>query len=185
MGLCCCARAFSSCSEWGMLSVVERELLILAACCGAQALGGWASVVGAQGLRGSVVVVHRLSYPKACEIFPDQGSNPCPLHWQGDSQPLDHQGRLSIFPVFSLPPLTQTLPPNSCHWGSLLSLYTVICPWGWWMQCRWKSSVGSNSPDLYNYINTFYPCSWFLSSILFTVNRTMSTSFALLLSVRL
>ena len=26
-------------------------------------------------------------------IFPDQGSNPRPLHWQADSLPLDHQGR--------------------------------------------------------------------------------------------
>ena len=25
-------------------------------------------------------------------IFPDQGPNPCPLHWQADSQPLRHQG---------------------------------------------------------------------------------------------
>ena len=25
-------------------------------------------------------------------IFPDRGLNPCPLHCQGDSQPLDHQG---------------------------------------------------------------------------------------------
>ena len=25
-------------------------------------------------------------------IFPDQGLNPCPLHWQMDSQPLHHQG---------------------------------------------------------------------------------------------
>ena len=28
----------------------------------------------------------------ACGILPDQGSNPCPLHWQADSQPLRHQG---------------------------------------------------------------------------------------------
>ena len=28
----------------------------------------------------------------ACGIFPDQGSNPCPLHWQADSQSLRHQG---------------------------------------------------------------------------------------------
>ena len=34
---------------------------------------------------GSVVVVHRLSCSEACEIFPDQGSNPCLLHWQMDS----------------------------------------------------------------------------------------------------
>ena len=26
-----------------------------------------------------------------CEIFLDQGSNPCPLHWLMDSLPLDHQ----------------------------------------------------------------------------------------------
>ena len=30
------------------------------------------------------------SFP--CGILPDQGSNPCPLHWQADSQPLRHQG---------------------------------------------------------------------------------------------
>ena len=41
---------------------------------------------------GSVVVAHGLSRSAACGIFPDQGSNPCPLHWQADSQPLRHQG---------------------------------------------------------------------------------------------
>ena len=41
---------------------------------------------------GSVVVAHGLSCSTACGIFPDQGSNPCPLHWQADSQPLCHQG---------------------------------------------------------------------------------------------
>ena len=29
---------------------------------------------------GSVVVAHGPSCSAACEIFPDQGSNPCPLH---------------------------------------------------------------------------------------------------------
>ena len=37
---------------------------------------------------GSVVVAHGLSCSAACGTFPDQGSNPCPLHWQADSQPL-------------------------------------------------------------------------------------------------
>ena len=37
------------------------------------------------GTRASVVVAHRLSCSAACGIFPDQGSNPCPLHWQVDS----------------------------------------------------------------------------------------------------
>ena len=41
---------------------------------------------------GSVVVAHEPSCSAACGNFPDQGSNPCPLHWQADSQPLRHQG---------------------------------------------------------------------------------------------
>ena len=41
---------------------------------------------------GSVVVAHGPSCSAACGILPDQGSNPCLLHWQADSQPLRHQG---------------------------------------------------------------------------------------------
>ena len=41
---------------------------------------------------GSVIVAHGPSCSVACGIFPDQGSNPCPLHQQADSQPLRHQG---------------------------------------------------------------------------------------------
>ena len=44
------------------------------------------------GTRGSAVVAHRLSCSSAHGILPDQGSNPCPPHWQADSQPLRHQG---------------------------------------------------------------------------------------------
>ena len=46
-----------------------------------------ASGVVAHGLWsvGSVVVAHGLSCSAACGVFPDQGSNPCPLHWQADS----------------------------------------------------------------------------------------------------
>ena len=40
----------------------------------------------------SVIVAHGPSCSAACGIFPDQGSNPCALHWQADSQPLRHQG---------------------------------------------------------------------------------------------
>ena len=48
---------------------------------------------------GSAVVAHGPSCSAACGILPDQGSNPCPLHWQEDSQPLRHQGSpyLSLF----------------------------------------------------------------------------------------
>ena len=41
---------------------------------------------------GSAIVAHGPSCSAACGILPDQGSNPCPLHWQADSQPLRHQG---------------------------------------------------------------------------------------------
>ena len=41
---------------------------------------------------GSVIVAPGPSCSAACGIFPDQGSNPCPLNWQADSQPLHHQG---------------------------------------------------------------------------------------------
>ena len=51
---------------------------------------------------GSVIVAHEPSCSAACGIFPDQGSNPCPLHWQADSEPLRHQGspRNSFFDGF-------------------------------------------------------------------------------------
>ena len=31
-----------------------------------------------------------------CGNFRDQGSNPCPLHWQADSYPLYHQGKPKV-----------------------------------------------------------------------------------------
>ena len=46
---------------------------------------------------GSVVVAQGSSCSAACGIFPDQGSNPCPLHWQADSQPLRHQGSPKLY----------------------------------------------------------------------------------------
>ena len=41
---------------------------------------------------GSVVVARGPDCSAARGILPDQGSNPCLLHWQADSQPLRHQG---------------------------------------------------------------------------------------------
>ena len=54
----------------------------------------WPLLLRSTGSRraGSVIVAHGPSCSMACGIFPDQGSNPCPLHWQADSQPLRHQG---------------------------------------------------------------------------------------------
>ena len=83
LGLRFCARAFSSCGERGHSSSrcaglsLSRPLLL-------RSTGSRRA--------GSVVVAHGPSRSAACGIFPDQGSNPCPLHWQKDSQPLRHQG---------------------------------------------------------------------------------------------
>ena len=84
-----CARAFSSCGKRGPLFIAVHGPLTIAA-----------SPVGSTGSRraGSAVVAHGPSCSAACGIFPDQGSNPCPLHWQADSQPLRHQGSpVSLF----------------------------------------------------------------------------------------
>ena len=61
---------------------------------GPQQLWHVGSAVVARGPQsaGSAVVAHGFSCSAAYGIFPDQGSNPCPLHGQADSQPLRHQG---------------------------------------------------------------------------------------------
>ena len=64
---------------------------------------------------GSVIVAHGPSHSAARGILPDQGSNPCPPHWQADSQPLRHQGSPRFFILF--------------HWSKYLSLcqyHTVL-----------------------------------------------------------
>ena len=78
LGLRFCARAFSSCGERGPLFIAVRGPLLL------RSTGSRCT--------GSAIVAHGPSCSAACGIFPDQGSNPCPLHWQADSQPLRHQG---------------------------------------------------------------------------------------------
>ena len=47
---------------------------------------------GAQALRHVGLSTCGLISLVACGIFPDRGLNLCLLHWQVDSQPLDHQG---------------------------------------------------------------------------------------------
>ena len=59
----------------------------------------WSLLLWSRGSRcaGSVIVAYGPSCSATCGIFPDQGSNPCPLHWQADSQPLSHQGSPKYF----------------------------------------------------------------------------------------
>ena len=62
--------------------------------CASLSLSSWPLLFRSTGSRraGSVTVVHGPSCSAACGIFPDQGSNPCPLRWQADSQPMRHRG---------------------------------------------------------------------------------------------
>ena len=87
-GLRFCVRAFSSCGKRGHSSSRCAGLSL------SQPL-----LLRSTGSRrtGSVVVAHGPSCSTACGIFPDQGSNPRPLHWQADSQPLRHQGIPLLF----------------------------------------------------------------------------------------
>ena len=86
LGLCCCL-GFSlvSASEGHSLGVVHGLLTV-----GLLLLWSiWVSVVAAHELS---VVAHRISCSAACGILLDQVLNPCLLHWQADSLPLNHQG---------------------------------------------------------------------------------------------
>ena len=79
----------------------------------------WPLLLRSTGSRcaGSVIVAHRPSCSVACGILPDQGSNPCPLHWQADSQPLRHQGS---------PGLASETRPRT-RWPSTRSRALVTC----------------------------------------------------------
>ena len=70
---------------------------------------------------GSVVVAHGPSCSAACGIFPDQGSNPCPLHWQADSQPLRHHGSPVLVMFLKL-----VSKSNNVHFIILYPLYMDI-----------------------------------------------------------
>ena len=93
---------------------------------------------------GSAIVAHGPSRSAACGIFPDQGSNPCPLHWQADSQPLRLGSPTTLFLLLcylgvcghwsplnsvclSLPRRTQwTLPLGSFCWNSVYHVKRVF-----------------------------------------------------------
>ena len=83
---------------WVFVSVRGLSLVVASGGHSASRCAGlslsWPLLLRSTGSRcaGSVIVAHRPSCSVACGILPDQGSNPCPLHWQADSQPLRHQG---------------------------------------------------------------------------------------------
>ena len=75
---------------------------------------------------GSVVVAHGPSCSAACGIFPDQGTNPCLLHWQADSQPLRHQGSPRAILLRNQKKNSMQIPNEGLRSGSLEKTLRLI-----------------------------------------------------------
>ena len=71
-------------------------------------------------------MAHGLSCSGACGIFPDQGSNPCPLHSQVDS--LSHQGS----------PLCVHFVKNGCFLKTNTLQVKPLGDWTWKYERRFK-----------------------------------------------
>ena len=88
---------------WVFFAVHKLSLVVASGGCTSLWCAGfslqWPLPLRSTGSRhaGSAVMAHGPSCSAACEIFPDQGLNPCPLRGQADSQPLRHQGSLASF----------------------------------------------------------------------------------------
>ena len=94
---------FSSCGEWGLLSIFCSWTYH---CGGFPCCGAWPLECVSFSSCGSWVLEHRLVVvmlalicSMACGILPDQGSNPCILHWQADSLPLSYQKNPHSFKI--------------------------------------------------------------------------------------
>ena len=101
------------CAERGLRSVWASGVAVGRAWplerVGFRSSSGQSVASGACGLEelqwaGSVAEAHGLSRLVTCEIFLNQGSNPCPLHWQVDSLPLDCRGspQMSLSKLISM-----------------------------------------------------------------------------------
>ena len=113
---------------WVFISVLEPSLVA--------ANGGY-----------SLVVMPRLSCPVAWGIFLDQGSTPCPRHWQVDSKPLAHRGKsISFFSravkqsINAYTTITQLAPTALCCAWSLTRVPLFVTPWT--VACQAPLSMG-------------------------------------------
>ena len=114
---------------------------------------------------GSVIVAHGPICSAACGIFPDQGSNPCPLLWQADSQPLRHQGSPSF--VFLINELYTLLKKT---WSSVISPFLDNFQQLWnrlmiIQNFANQSVVCVPAPLHYSKSPTYEPSSWELSKM--------------------
>ena len=88
LGLHCCLQAFSNCEDVDSSLVMVWELLIVVAFLVVEHGLQWLQHAGFSGLGALELRLSscaRLSCSAVCGIFPDQGLNPCLLHWPADS----------------------------------------------------------------------------------------------------
>ena len=135
----------SSFCEQGLLSSCDVQASHFGgfSCC--RAWSTQASAVAVLRLQNteSIIVGHTFSCSAACGVFPDQGLNPCLLHWQVDSlleppgKPLCHildstyKQYYMAFVLLFLTYFTQYLQvhPYCCKWHSFLFMaeqYSIV-----------------------------------------------------------
>ena len=81
-----CLFIFGCTGSWFALVVADEGYSPV--WCAGSHCGGLSCRAWALDTQASVPVAVRLGCPEACGIFPDQGSNPCPLLWEADSPAL-------------------------------------------------------------------------------------------------
>ena len=127
LGLRFCARAFSSCGKWGPLFIAVRGPLTIAA-----------SLVAEYRLqtRRLSSCGSRAQLLRGMWDLPRPGLEPCPLHWQADSQPLRHQGsphkflitwNVTVFILFNYPILIYSILVVILDYFSFL-LIQIVTP---------------------------------------------------------
>ena len=128
LGLRFCARAFSSCGKRQAGTTLHRGAQashyrgLSLRSTGSRRAG---SVIVAHGPSCSVIVAHGPSCSAARGTFPDQGSNPYPLHWQADSQSLRHQGSPKVLFLIQFSAVS-LYGVSSGKGGPLVTAFTMI-----------------------------------------------------------
>ena len=149
-------QARSLCSVWELLLLpcvglsLQRPLLRSAGsrCVGFSGCSGWAWWL----LGSSGAAAHRLSCSVAHGVFPDQGSNLCPVYWQVDSSPLRHQGCPVSILFLRLRIIFTTITLN--YFSDCLSLFPLVVLLGFYV----VSSSGKYSA--LSFYLTFCDCSF-------------------------
>ena len=140
LGLCCCTRAFSHCSERGLLFScgVGASHFRGFSCYGAGGLGhmdfnscsSWAPEHWLNSCGTWAICLTE------CGIFPDQGLNSWLLQWQANSLPLSHQGSPDLtsycFPTDVIPINTDNrkdeLSMSCCLFSSFFPILYLFFP---------------------------------------------------------